>query len=232
MSKSISRSALRAYLLPRWIIAFVVVYFVNRERTSTQYLALRPTDPVSSSYEITQLLDKVREGDSHALEQLIPIVYQRLRSLAHQQRVRQGAHETMNTTAVVHEAYEKLVRGNPEYADRSHFFRVAARAMRDVIVDHARKLGRAKRGGGIRPLQLDENLLVPPEQAGQLLALDESLKELAALDSRQAEIVELRYFVGLSIAETAEVLSISTATVKRDWTTARAWLYQNLQEDV
>lgn len=212
-------------------IAIVAVFFVNQSHKLNECTSRCLPGFVSGSNEITQLLNDVRDGDTEALERLIPLVYDRLRSLAHQQRIRQGANETMNTTAVVHEAYEKLARGNPGFVDRTHFFRVAARAMRDVIVDHARMLGRAKRGGGIRPLELDENLLVPAEQAGQVLALDEALGHLASLDERQAEIVELRYFVGLTIEETSDVLGISPATVKRDWTTARAWLYQYLRDE-
>ncbi len=185
---------------------------------------------MSGSNDITSLLDRARGGDSSALEELIPLVYDQLRSLAHKQRLRQGEFETMNTTALVHEAYEKLSRSNPAYADRQHFFRVAAKAMREVLVDHARKIGREKRGGGIRPLVLDENLLVPEEESGRLLALDAALDELAGLDSRQAQVVELRYFVGMTIAEAAVVLDLSPATVKRDWTAARAWLHQSLSK--
>ncbi len=181
------------------------------------------------SHDITRLLALAREGDPEALNRLIPVVYEQLRRLAHQQR-RRHAGETLNTTALVHEAYEKLARGDGPFADRQHFFRVAARAMRDVLVDHARAQQRQKRGGGVRPLPLDEMRLVPTEQAGPLLALDEALTRLNGLDARQAHIVELRYFVGLSIPEAADVLGLSEATVKRDWTAARAWLHHELSE--
>ncbi len=181
-------------------------------------------------HEITRLLAQVREGDDEALRRLIPIVYDQLRVLAHQQRRRRNPGETVNTTALVHEAYEKLARSGSGFNDRQHFFRVAARAMREVLVDHARAQRRQKRGGGQRPLPLDEDLFLPPQRPDHLLALDEALTRLTALDTRQAEIVELRYFVGLTIPEAAEVLDLSPATVKRDWTAARAWLHHTLSE--
>ena len=185
---------------------------------------------MADSHEITHLLDQAREGDAVALRRLIPLVYDQLRTLAHRQRQRIGPSETINTTALVHEAYEKLARSHSGFADRQHFFSVAARAMRDVLVDHARSQRRQKRGGGLRPLMLDESFHVPPEQIGPLLDLDEALTRLTALDARQAEVVELRYFVGLTIPEAADVLGLSAATVKRDWTAARAWLYHALSD--
>jgi len=184
---------------------------------------------MSGSHEITRLLAQAQAGDDGALARLIPLVYDELRALAHLQRQRSDS-ETLNTTALVHEAYEKLARSGSAYADRKHFFRIAARAMREVVVDHARKHQRQKRGGGLRPLSLNESLVVPPEQAGELVALDEALNQLTALDARQAEVVELRYFVGLTIPETAEVLNLSPSTVKRDWMAARAWLHHTLSE--
>ena len=174
--------------------------------------------------EITHLLARAREGDGEAFQHLVPLVYEELRTMAHQQRVRRQGHETLNTTAIVHEAYERLVHRDQTFVDRGHFFRVAARAMRNVVIDYARAQRRQKRGDGLRPLQLDEMRLVPAGEPEQLLALDEALTRLQALDARQAEIVELRYFVGLTITETAEVLALSDATVKRDWSVARAWL--------
>ncbi|MDX1530942.1 MAG: ECF-type sigma factor, partial [Rhodothermales bacterium] len=171
---------------------------------------------MAEPHEITRLLARAHEGDRDALARLIPIIYDELRALAHQQR-RRSSSETLNTTALVHEAYEKLARSPSGFADRNHFFRVAARAMREVLVDHARKQRAAKRGGGVRPLPLDEARLVPPEQAGPLLALDEALTRLSTLDARQAEVVELRYFVGMTVPETAEIMGLSPATVKREW---------------
>lgn len=179
--------------------------------------------------DVTLLLRQARSGDEAALRDLIPLVYDQLRTLARAQRRARAAAETVNTTALVHEAYEKLARSSSApngrgFADRQHFFRVAARAMREVLVDHARRQQSAKRGGGLRPLVLHEGLVAAPEAAGPLVALDEALTRLACLHERQAQVVELRYFVGLTIPETADVLGLSHATVERDWTSARAWL--------
>ncbi|MEL6614374.1 MAG: ECF-type sigma factor [Bacteroidota bacterium] len=178
--------------------------------------------------DVTLLLEQARSGDPAALERLVPLVYDELRLLARRQRRQRGADETLNTTALVHEAYARMAGGNGAYADRTHFFRVAARVMRSVIVDRARAQSAQKRGGRERPLALDEERLVPPERTEEVLALDEALDRLSALSPRQGEVVELRYFVGLTIPETAEVLGISPATVKREWTVARAWLHNAL----
>lgn len=184
---------------------------------------------MAEAHDITRLLARVREGDDDALRRLIPLIYDELRRLARQQRQRASS-ETLNTTALVHEAYEKLARSSPSFADRQHFFRVAARAMREVLLNHARAHNAQKRGEGRKPLALDEERLVLPQRAEHLLALDEALTRLTDLDARQAEIVELRYFVGLTIPEAAEVLDLSPATVKRDWAVARAWLHHTLSE--
>ncbi|WP_218827654.1 sigma-70 family RNA polymerase sigma factor [Rubricoccus marinus] len=180
--------------------------------------------------DVTLLLHQAQAGDEGALRDLIPLVYDQLRTLARQQRRYRASGETVNTTALVHEAYEKLARGSSAaqshgFADRQHFFRVAARAMREVLVDHARKQNSEKRGGGLQPLALNEALVAAPEMAAPLIALDEALTRLATLNGRQAQVVELRYFVGLTIPETADILGLSHATVERDWTSARAWLH-------
>jgi len=180
--------------------------------------------------DVTLLLARAREGDADALGRLIPIVYEELRQLARRQRQRQSGAETLNTTALVHEAYVRLSRNGKAFADRQHFFRVAARAMRGVLVDHARTQGRQKRGGSAPVLSLEENFAVTPETAPHLLALDEALTQLAAVEERMAEVVELRYFVGLTIPETADVMGMSETTVKREWSAARAWLHQALSE--
>jgi RNA polymerase sigma factor (TIGR02999 family) len=179
-------------------------------------------------HEVTRLLALAQEGDAAALDRLLPLVYGELRALAHRQRLRQGAAETLNTTALVHEAYEKLARGSASWNDRAHFFRVAAKAMRQVLVDYARAQTAAKRGGEAPVLPLDEARLLPTERAAEVVALDEALGRLLVLDPRQGEVVELRYFVGLTIPETADVLGLSPATVKREWTAARAWLYREM----
>ena len=180
------------------------------------------------NHEVTLLLERARDGDPDALDRLVPLVYDELRALARRQRQQRGADETLNTTALVHEAYERMSNADSDYANRQHFFRVAARVMRSVIVDRARAQNAIKRGGGDRPLALDEERLVPPDRADEVLALDEALSQLSALSERQGEVVQLRYFVGLTIPETAEVLGISPATVKREWTVARAWLHDAL----
>ncbi|MEM6327819.1 MAG: sigma-70 family RNA polymerase sigma factor [Bacteroidota bacterium] len=178
--------------------------------------------------DVTLLLERARDGDTRAFDQLVPLVYDELRALARRQRQLRGAHETLNTTAIVHEAYERMAGTQTPLADRQHFFRVASRVMRSVIVDRARAQSAQKRGGKDRPVSLEEERLVPPEQAEEVLALDEALDQLAVLSERQAEVVQLRYFVGLTIPETADVLGISPATVKREWTVARAWLHDAL----
>ena len=189
--------------------------------------------PVPSP-EVTEALDALREGDVSARDRLMQAVYQELRMLAHAQRRRERSDLTLNTTALVHEAYFKLLGPNrPGFDDRGHFFSAAARAMRQVLVDHARSRSRKKRGGGQRPVALDAVGPLPDEdtdarQAAELLDLDAALTQLAELDPRQAQVVECRYFGGLSVEETAEALSLSESTVKREWRSARAWLYAAL----
>ncbi len=184
--------------------------------------------PSSDRHDVTRLLDQVRNGDDGALNRLLPLVYDELHALAHRQRRRRGAAETLNTTALVHGAYEKLVRAPGDWNDRTHFFRVASQAMRQVIVDYARAQRTAKRGGDQPNVSLDGLPLVAEERTEEVLALDEALSRLSALDARQGEVVTLRYFVGLTIPETAEVLELSPATVKREWTAARAWLHREM----
>ncbi len=179
-------------------------------------------------HEITQLLNRTRDGDAAALDMLLPLVYKELYQLARQQR-RRSSSETLNTTALVHEAYEKIARQNAGWNDRAHFLRVASKAMRDIIVDYARKQAAAKRGGPNTDVSLDEVPVIAPERADEVVALDEALTRLAQLDARQEEVVQLRYFVGLTIPETAEVLGLSTATIKREWTAARAWLHREIR---
>ncbi|NNF56766.1 MAG: sigma-70 family RNA polymerase sigma factor [Rhodothermaceae bacterium] len=189
--------------------------------------------PVPSP-EVTEALDALREGDVSARDRLMQAVYDELHMLARAQRRRERSDLTLNTTALVHEAYFKLLGPNrPGFDDRGHFFSAAARAMRQVLVDHARSRSRQKRGGGQRPVALDAIGPLPDEdtdarQAAELLDLDAALTQLAELDPRQAQVVECRYFGGLSVEETAEALSLSESTVKREWRSARAWLYAAL----
>lgn len=174
--------------------------------------------------DITYLLSRAAAGDEAAGERLARIVYGELRSLARRQRAARSGSPTLNTTALVHEAYLKLAGKEGDWQNRLHFFRVASRAMRDVLVDHARRKLAAKRGGGLPDRSLDELGELPDIKSEEVLWVHEALERLQQVDPRQGRVVELRYFVGLTIPEAAEVLGISPATVRRDWASARAWL--------
>jgi RNA polymerase sigma-70 factor, ECF subfamily len=187
-----------------------------------------------SDSDVTGLLEEFAGGDAGALDRLFPLVYEELQRVAHGQMHRERADHTLDTTALVHEAYLKLVRHPPrvDWQSRIHFFAVAARAMRQILVNHARARGRAKRGGDATQISLDEAVVMPEARAEELLALDEALERLQAMDARQSRVVELRYFGGLTIEEAAQVLNVSVVTVKRDWTTARAWLYREVRDSL
>lgn len=178
--------------------------------------------------QLTTLLARWKSGDEEAFKSLVSLVYPELRRLAHYRLNQDPGNLTLNTTALVHEAYVRLAEHPPqEVADRNHFLAVAATVMRRVLVDKARERLAAKRDGGIR-LELQSDMLSGSYRDVDLLALDEALDALKELDERQSRIVELRFFAGLSIEDTAEVLSTSPATVKRDWVTARAWLRREM----
>jgi RNA polymerase sigma-70 factor (ECF subfamily) len=186
----------------------------------------------SSSTQVTQLLARWSAGDAHAREVLIPLVYDELRRLARYSLARQRPDHTLQSTALVHEAYMRLVgRPSVHFENRAHFFAVASQLMRRILVDHARKHNAAKRGGNNLTLVLDNAVELPAKREFDLTILDEALNALAALDARQANIVEMRFFGGLSIDETSHVLGISPATVKREWTTARTWLYDQMTRE-
>ena len=186
-------------------------------------------DSGSSSSQVTVLLTRWSGGDAKAREELIPLVYNELRRLARAFLSRQRSDHTLQSTALVHEAYVRLVgNSSVRFENRAHFFAVASQLMRHILVDHARKHSAAKRGGNNVTLVLDEAIAMPAKPEVDLEALDDALTDLAALDSRQASIVEMRFFGGLSIDETAKVLDISPATVKREWTTARTWLFDKM----
>ncbi len=183
---------------------------------------------------ITQLLFRYGKGEPQALEKLLPIVYQELRRLAKNYMRRESSGHTLQPTALVHEAFFKLVDQNEvQWQNRAHFFGVAAQLMRRILIDHARSRKAVKRGGTQAKVAFDEAVHweAAEEGAPDLLALDEALEKLAALDERQSKVVELRYFGGLSIEEVAEALHTSPATVKRDWTLAKAWLQRELTGD-
>jgi RNA polymerase sigma factor (TIGR02999 family) len=183
-----------------------------------------------STQSVTGLLQAWASGDQAALDQLLPLVYDDLRRQARRYMRAQPAGHTLQTTALVHEAYLRLVgQSAVEWTGRAHFFGVAAKAMRSILVDHARARNAAKRGGSARAITLDEGAgIAGPEPGVDVLALDEALGRLAELDARKSQLVELRYFGGLGIDEAAAVLDVSAATVKREWTTARAWLRREL----
>jgi len=183
----------------------------------------------TTSQEVSQLLRAWGEGDQTALEKLMPLVYEDLRRMARRHMGRQGPGHTLQTTALIHEAYLRLVdQKEARWQNRTHFFAVAARAMRQILVDYARARHAAKRGGEAVVVSLDEAAVASDERAAELLALDDALESLAAIDRRKCQVVELRYFGGLSVEETAEVLKVSPETVARDWRMARAWLRQEI----
>lgn len=184
--------------------------------------------PVSAP-DVTEALAALRHGADGARDRLVVAVYDELRELARAHLRRESA-QTLVTTELVHEAYEKVLGPDPAFEGRGHFFGAAARAMRQILVDRARRRNRVKRGGGERPLALDEVGEVAAAPGVDLLDLDAALDRLAALDARQAAVVECRYFGGLSFEETASALGVSVATAKRDWRRARAWLHRALAD--
>jgi RNA polymerase sigma-70 factor, ECF subfamily len=186
---------------------------------------------MSESQEVTLLLTALTRGDDAAASRLIPVVYAELRRLAESYMRRERVDHTLQATALVHEAYLKLIgQRSVNWQSRAHFFGVAAQLMRRILIDHARGHVRQKRGGEQRKVSLDEAFVSIEQQADELVAVDDSLNRLAKIDPRQARVVELRFFGGLSVEEAAEVLGISPKTVKRDWSVAKAWLYADLKE--
>jgi RNA polymerase sigma factor (TIGR02999 family) len=185
----------------------------------------------SGSPQITQLLLAWGKGDQAALEELMPLVYDELRKVAARSLRRQRPGHTLQTTALVNEAYLRLIDSSRvQWQNRAHFFAVSATLMRRILVDFARERQNLKRGGAAERVSLNEALVVAPERGADLLALDEALNRLAALNPRQAQVVELRYFGGLNEEETAEALKVSLRTVQRDWNLARLWLYRELSQ--
>ncbi len=193
-----------------------LVLFVGQEPTS----------------EITQLLRGWRGGDRKALDALLPVVYKELQRLAHFQLRQERADHTLQSAALVNEAYLRLVGLNPpQWESRTHFFAIAAQLMRQILVDYARRHRAGKRGGGEGTLPLEDATMLSVGKDIDVVTLDEALKALAQIDPRKAQVVELRFFGGLSLEETAEVLKLSAVTVARDWSTARAWLHREMNRD-
>lgn len=183
----------------------------------------------SCSGEISILLKAWSEGEESALENLIPLVYDELRKMAHRQMAREHQGHTLQTTALVNEAYVRLVGAvEVPWKDRAHFFALSARLMRRILVDHARHHRRTKRGGSIQMLSLDESYAIPAGPDSNILDLNDALMSLAEIDPRKAKVVELRFFGGLSVEETAEILDISVRTVMNDWNFAKVWLLREL----
>jgi len=183
----------------------------------------------SSSIDVTVLLKELSNGNKEVLAELVPMVYDELRRLASYYLRRERSDHTLQATALVHEAYLRLVdQRHVDWKNRNHFFGVAAQLMRRILLTHAREHHAAKRGGGMQKISLEDTAIFSPERAEELVFLDELLIRLAALDPQQARIVEFRFFAGLSVEETAELMNISTATVKRDWAMAKAWLVREM----
>ena len=207
---------------------------MNREPESAKGSRKPISNPESVQGEagaqgVTQLLADWGHGDQASLQKLTPLVYEELRRLAHRYMAGQRPDHTLQTTALLHEAYLRLVdQTRPSFTSRSHFLAVAAKAMRQILVDHARTAQRQRRGAGASKVELDEVALISPEQSGAILDVNDALERLASLDSRAAQGVELRYFGGLNQDEIAEVLKVSTVTVRRDWVFSKAWLYKEL----
>jgi RNA polymerase sigma factor (TIGR02999 family) len=188
--------------------------------------------PLSSQKEVTQLLGDWSSGDEGALEKLIPLVQPELHRLAHHYMSRERAGHMLQTTALLDEAYLRLVENNERsWQNRTHFVAVAAQLMRRIMIDHARERHSFKRGGGTLKVTLDEAAAVTETRSEELLALDDALERLAELDPRKSQIVELRYFSGLAVDETAQFLKMSRRSVEREWTMAKAWLYRALSGD-
>jgi RNA polymerase sigma factor (TIGR02999 family) len=178
---------------------------------------------------ITKLLQGWQGGDRAALDALVPVVYKELHRLAHCELRKERPNHTLQSTALVHEAYFRLVgKSLPQWESRTHFFAIAAQLMRQILVDYARRHRASKRGSGVCMLTLDDAVTLPQRKDVDVIAIDEALTTLAEIDPRQSRVVELRFFAGLSLEEISEVMGIATATVQRDWTAARAWLYREI----
>jgi RNA polymerase sigma factor (TIGR02999 family) len=185
-----------------------------------------------ASNKINELLAAVERKEDGALDNLVAAIYPELKQLAHFQLMKERPGHTLNTTAIVHEVFERLASGDGKWLDRAHFLRAASTVMRHLLVDHARKRTADKRGGGIAPLTLEDHRYADDDDSMAVLALDDALKDMAEIDPRLVQLIECRYFAGLSMADTAEVLDISLRTAERDWRRARAYLRKAMDVDV
>jgi RNA polymerase sigma factor (TIGR02999 family) len=195
---------------------------------------MRPANQLDNSRnnkKVDELLAAVDRDDDNAMAELIEFIYPELKRLAHFQLLSERPDHTLNTTAIVHEAYLRMAAGNDGWNDRKHFLRAAASVMRHLLVDHARKRNAAKRGDGTPPLLLDVSQLVTDDDSVAVLALDNAIKDIAAINPRLEQIIECRYFAGLSVADTAEALGMAVRTVERDWQRARAYLVRAMEGD-
>jgi RNA polymerase sigma factor (TIGR02999 family) len=182
--------------------------------------------------DVSRLLRGWRAGDSGAFDALVPLVYKELRRLARNELRKERRDHTLQSAALVHEAYVRMVGLNsPQWESRAHFFAIAAQVMRQVLVDYARRHRASKRGGSVFKMSIEEAVLVPKKADVDVVALDHALQKLARIDARQSRVVELRFFGGMSLAEISEALQISTATAQRDWMTARAWLHREMSRE-
>lgn len=184
---------------------------------------------MSTAHSVSLLLEQWNSGDQEALDKLMPLIYEELRKMAKRYMRQQNPGHTLQTTALIHEAYLRMVKQKEKhFENRAHFFGIAAQAMRHILVDYARSRHTAKRGGDARTISLEEAALVTQDRAAELVAFDDALKELETLSTRQSRVVELRYFGGLTVDETATVLAVSPDTVMRDWSMAKTWLHRAL----
>src|SRR5215470_4680689 len=201
------------------------------EGSTIAHLAIERANPMTAAQDVTRLLIAWSNGDSKALDELMPIVYRKLQQMARHQLGRERHNHTLQSKALVNEAYIRLVdQRNVRWQNRAHFFAIAAQLMRRILLDYARSRRVAKRGGAAARVTLDEEAVASAGRTAELIALDEALSDLAAFDQRKASVVELRFFGGLSVEETAEVLKISPNTVTRDWSSAKAWLHRALNK--
>jgi len=185
----------------------------------------------NSTNEITKLLHGWQDGNRAALDALVPVVYKELRRLAHCELRKERPDHTLQSAALVNEAYLRLFRMQPpQWESRTHFFAIAAQLIRQILVDYARRHRASKRGSGVCTLTLDDAVALSQRKEMDVIAIDDALRALAEVDPRQSRVVELRFFAGLSLEETSEVMGIATATVQRDWTAARAWLYREISQ--